>query len=348
MKTKIVGNVITFVCVLIYVTYLILKTVFVLSTKLFRFVLMAYNTEFSHFDGLPISESDYEMIFKPSFKLILEAKISPPKCLEHISPMKEDEMTLFWESLDDRFGRNENIDKDRMIKDRIFESLYFCVTNERADISKIRLKISQMNVKKLQCEAFFESYKKETIVAYHSFIPLFLLLDCPKEAYRCMRLTNEFCVGFLRRYNHPIYLLIPLLRNGRQKKIPGWELKVLAAYIKTFQLWFPSIQTNVNMRKEQKFSEESLERDMMAKFEMICFFVKDRVDHFLSPLRCKAVEVTGISQSSKILHQLHVKFYGVPISEKLTNEIFDRLTHPLALILKCMDDGLIKESTNKE
>ena len=45
--------------------------------------------------------------------------------------MKEDEMILFWESLDDRFGRNENIDKDRMIKDRIFESLYYCVTRKK-------------------------------------------------------------------------------------------------------------------------------------------------------------------------------------------------------------------------
>ena len=94
---------------------------------------MAYNTEFSHFNGLPISESEYEMIFKPSLKLISEAKISPPKCLDHISPMKEEEMISFWESLDERFGKNENVDKFRKIKDRMFESLYYCVTNERND-----------------------------------------------------------------------------------------------------------------------------------------------------------------------------------------------------------------------
>ena len=209
--------------------------------------------------------------------------------------MKEAEMNRFWESLDDCFGKNENVDKVRKIKDRMFEILYYCVTNERDDISKIRVKISQMNVKRFQCEAF--TYSDSNHIGHYSFMPVFLLLDSPKEAYRCMQLTNEFSAWFLRRYNHPItyhyllpiYLLIPLLRNGRQKKIPGWELKVLAAYIKTFQQWFPSIQRNGNRLQKQNCSEQSIERDMMSKFEIICLFLKDRVDYFLSPFRCSSV-----------------------------------------------------------
>ena len=346
-----IRNVITFVFVLFYVSFLILKNVFVLLTMLLRVVLdyfCAREDISSQTHPDEANESNISGDRNPGFQLILKAKISPPKCFEHISPMKESEMKSFWESLDNSFGRNENIDKDRMIKDRMFESLYYCVTNERVDIRKIRVKISQMNVKRFQCEAFTDSNSKETIVAYYSLIPLFLLLDSPKEAYRSMQLTNEFGVGKLLRYNHPFYNYIPLLRNGRQKKIAGWELKVLAAYIKTFQQWFPSIPHNVNIRRKQNYSKQNPEIDMMVKFEMICFYMKDRVDHFLSPLRCKAVEVAGISHPSKLLDQLSVKFYGAPINEISTSGIFNRLTHPLALILKCMDDGLIKETTNKE
>ena len=355
-----IRQLITFVFVLFYVSFLILKIVVVLLTKLCHVALNDFYARediVSQTHPEEANENNISGDRNPGFQLILKAKISPPKCLELISPMKESEMKSFWESLDNSFGRNENVDKDRMIKDRMFESLYYCVTNERVDIRKIRVKIFQMNVKRFQCEAFNDSNEeelKETIGAYYSFIPLFLLLDSPKEAYRCKQLSNEFMAGSLIRhdksyiYNHPFYIFIPLLRNGRQKKIAGWELKVLAAYIKTFQQWFPSIPRNVNIRQKQNCFEQSPEVDMMVKFEMICFYMKDQVDHFLSPLRCKAVEITGISQASKVLDQLNLKFYGEPINEKSTSAIFNRLTHPLALILKCMDDGLIKETTNKE
>ena len=262
------------------------------------------------------------------YRLISIAKISPPNKLHKLLPLNRSEIQLFSAFLDNQSGLST-----KRLQQGVIESLFYCVADKRVPYSKLLYDA----VRRHQCHAWYH---------YYQLLPIFLLLDDPKEAYECMcDNIRHFSVTHLTHWD----TIYSLLRNGRGKNIENWDLKVLASCIKAYSFFFFSLSVydNIATQEESQTFEESPEQPIIKEFEEICLKMKGKEENYLSSFRCKIIQVLSkydLTTVLAILQELHDKFYHTPINKKLKTDMLDGELSPLVLILKFIDDGHIMET----
>ena len=279
---------------------------------------------------------DYANQYK---QLISAAKISPPHNFDNLSSTKPIEVKLLSGLVDD----NSGLDQGKLFKG-LLEALFYCSTNERAPAEKINLKYSLVYVRRYHCQGQ-DAGNLNGITT----IIIFLLLDSPKQAYECIRSFLDVHAISGTRFLEQFTLF---LQNGRQKSIPNWDFKVLAAYIKSYGALFPFNENNFDFQQSQELIAQSPEQSVIKGFEELCLKIKGNEENYLSPFRCKVVDLFGqynISEVFDILEKLHLRFYGTSLKKKSTcnpsiNIMNGSEENPFIFILQFLIDGHINET----
>ena len=318
-----------FLCISKHICMLLIKYVFSKDVK--RWLMKAEMAEMESNNKQHYPNSDNRLI---SYNYQLsDAKVSSPGKLSHLLPSNQKEIKLF-SFLMDTYGLVSSEFDIKRLQEVFIEGLFYCVSNKRIPHSKL----------------LYDAFRKHECHVWHycvHLLPIFLLLDSPKEAYGLLAQPVR---------SHNVLLAIihwavlnSVLKNGRRKKVEYWDFKVLAAYIKTYKFFFFSLSVyqSFDIQQEQSFTEDSQDESVVNDFNEICLKMKGRESEYLSTFRCQIIDVMGkysLFEALEILKQMHVRFYNSPISRKLENNIVKGNSNPLALILKFINDGHIKES----
>ena len=295
-------------------------------------------------------------------ELLVSAKISPPDKHNGLLFTKQMEVKLFSGLENDSSGLHQG-----KLLEGMLETLFYCSTNERASNEKIFFKFSLLFVRSYLCKNEDASFLNAT-----NSLVIFLLLDDPKEAYECIHAFQEKFLfvsysfqPFKDFFSGTIHLdqLVLLLQNGRRKKLRNWDLKVLAAYVKSYSALFHSAPFSANdnsfdIQQIQVVKEEIPEQFVIKEFEELCLKIKGNEDDYLLPFRCKMASLLGkynLYEVGEVLEKLYIRFYGTSIEGKYTSKIptyntphintyNDSLANPFMLILQFVVDGHIKET----
>ena len=217
---------------LIYMSIILLKNVLLYISKYICKLLIkyAFSKDVKHWlikeeidemeNNNPLSLTNFDNgLICRSQKLIC-SKVSSPGKMSHPLPSNQIEIKLLSVLLDNR--REFDI---KRLQGVLIEGLFYCITNKRIPYSKL----------------LYDAFRKHQCHVWHhcvQLLPIFLLLDSPKEAYESMvDNTRHFPIADLTHWD----VLYSVLRNGRRKKVESWDLKVLAAYIKAYKFFFFSL-----------------------------------------------------------------------------------------------------------
>ena len=290
-------------------------------------------------------KNNYQRTY-PDFdvRLINVAEISSPMKIRNSFPEEKTKIRIFSLFLDystELSTERKNQLSVKKLQRGMIETLFYCATNRKVTYSRISYIHMQIGVRRYQCQGMYH---------YYQLLPIFMLLDDPKEAYTCMNDINNYTNLHKTHLTH-WNTLYALIRNGRWKKLANWDLKVLAAYIKTYSLFFHSLFTHDIVTDQEKIIEAdgNVEQELIREFEDICLGMKGQEDNYLSPFRCKVMTILcqyEISQYLDILEELHIRFYGDTMNHKTKASMIEGELSPLTIILKFIIDGHIKESTD--
>ena len=191
----------------------------------------------------------------------------------------------------------------------------------------------------------------------HHILPLFFLLDDPKELYEESRkiwnfyaaLTDEVKTHFYKSSHlsmtnktKSMERFLSIISNGRKKKIRHWDLKVLAAYIMTYghSFAFHVMEDDLN-QAEYIDSHATNDRDVLSQFKMYCSKIRGKADMILSPFRVKLYnEYKKLypEEAFAIIKMLHIKFYKIGISKVFEKCIIEGQISPFIVLLEFMSD----------
>ena len=193
---------------------------------------------------------------------------------------------------------------------------------------------------------------RNTAVIWH-YTMAFLLCDDIKEAYEVMNLGPD---KYITSYN--VFFLA-----GRTRKIPNWDLKVLAVLILSLEVYANSLQIKFSDTHKtpltedvegslypfyQDYMESELAGDKFVVQDLVYWSLKifGMLDQILSPFRIKIYRMFSIesSKSKQLAMALHCKFHGIKPKDFSAHSMQGLL--PIQIICKLMADGHIHKTEN--
>ena len=187
----------------------------------------------------------------------------------------------------------------------------------------------------------------------------FLLCDDVKEAYEFMNLdSNDYNRIYISKEMYSTFFIA-----GRIRKIDNWDLKVLAAFILSLEVYANSLQINfvddnqIPLTEDldqfldplfQDYQGSDLLADKLVAQDLAFWSLKTygNLDQIISPFRIKVYRMFGVEtiKNKKLAMALHCKFHGIGPKEISVDSM--QVVLPIQLICKLMVEGHIHNTEN--